>query len=356
MKVIEIPSSSQKRNIVSHEPMIEIPTWQGKLKFRQAMHEESPELKGLYEASWGNGIKITKEQIESKIANFPEGQIVGYETGTEKPISMINIMLAEFLPAKGFTKGYEKVSGGRTFSTNLSFNDVLKRRETVEDMLAIALCVSIAVHPLHARNGYAHETLNYAIKFAEINGLIAVPYSAPRGFGNARMLNPDLDIITYLHMTNASDTSYESFVQRIAKLESQRRIRSAFPNRDRGVGMIRKPVESIFNYYRDLGDDCIDRPFDKTAYSKFLVDDGKILSEIYGREMTIEDFCLLSGRKHIDPTMRMHIENGARFIRDNNGLITAVFENSRVEDIAAAGYNVILSYGYNKLFGHEFAE
>ena len=51
----------------------------------------------------------------------------------------------------------------------------------------------------------------------------------------------------------------------------------------------------------------------------------------------------------------MHIENGARFIRAKDGTIDCVFEGSRPEDAAAAGYNVLLTYGYHPLLGHSWA-
>ena len=96
---------------------IETPAWEGKLRFRQARIEESGALKSLYEASWGGGIKISADQIEAEIGNFPQGQIVAFEDGSPRPVSMINIMLAacsRFSPLMG---GYERVTGGRTFST-----------------------------------------------------------------------------------------------------------------------------------------------------------------------------------------------------------------------------------------------
>ncbi len=325
---------------------IETPEWNGKLRFRGARKEEAEGLKGLYEAAWGPGIEISAAQIEAKIGNFPQGQIVAFEDGSERPVSMINIMLAPYSPLARLSGGYERITGGRTFSTHLPFEDLMALLDAGAVMLPIAICASIAVHPDFRRNGYAHETLNYAISFAEANGLIAVPYSAPRGFGAARLAEPGLAMMDYLHRTLPSDQPHLSYLEKLQRLE--RRAGAAFAD---GFGMPR-PTEDRYRFYNSMPPDRAGEP---TAFSVFSSTDGPQLRKMYGREMTIEDFCILSGRRHADPTMRMHIENGARFLRDGGGGITSVFEGSRPEDRAAAGYNIALSYGYHPLFGHYFA-
>ncbi len=325
---------------------IETPEWSGKLRFRGARKDEAETLKGLYEAAWGPGIEISATQIEAKITNFPRGQIVAFEDGSERPVSMINIMLALYSPSVRLSGGYERITGGRTFSTHLPFAELMARLDSGEDALPIAICASIAVHPEFRRNGYAHETLNYAIAFAEANGLAAVPYSAPRGFGAARMDEPGLAIMDYLHRTLPSDQPYLRHLERMQRLE--KRVGAAFAD---GFGMPR-PTEDRYRFYNSMPPD---RSGEATAFSLFSSTDGPQLRRMYGREMTVEDFCILSGRRHADPTMRMHIENGARFLRDQWGRITSVFEGSRPEDKAAAGYNIALSYGYHPLFGHDFA-
>lgn len=325
---------------------IETPEWHGKLRFRGARKEESDTLKGLYEAAWGPGIEISPAQIEAKIRNFPEGQIVASEDGSERPVSMINIMLAPYSRFAPLGPGYERITGGRTFSTHTRFEELMARLDAGEEMLAIAICASIAVHPDFRRNGFAHETLNYAISFAEANGLIAVPYSAPRGFGAARAAEPGLAIMDYLHRTLPSDQPYERHLEKLERLSG--RAGRAFAD---GFGMPR-PTEDRFRFYNSMPPDRAGEP---TAFSLFSMADAPQLRRAYGREMTIEDFCVLSGRRHVDPTMRMHIENGARFLRDEDGRIGAVFEGSRPEDRAAAGYNIALSYWYHPLLGHGFS-
>ena len=93
-------------------------------------------------------------------------------------------------------------------------------------------------------------------------------------------------------------------------------------------------------------------PFGQTAYGVFIDNEAKNLERKFKRKMTIEDFVILSGRKMFDPVMHMHVVNGARFIRNPFGEITGIFENSRAEDGASMGYNILLSYNYHPLFGH----
>jgi GNAT superfamily N-acetyltransferase len=319
-----------------------------KLTFRNAFEAEAPALKALYEEAWGCGIMISEAQIRSKIRNFPEGQIVGCDE-SGKPLSMINMMLAGFDQESGFPGGYEAVSGGRTFSTHVPYDELI-----TSGKLPVAFCFSIAVLKAHAKHGYATETLNYAIAFAEENGIIAVPYSAPRGFGAARKANPELDIITYLHMTGPSDESYDEHMLKIDLLNEMPRILRAFRPL-KGGEAIRAVTKDIYDAYQAIGPDSFSDPR-KTAYAAFLAEDGEGFRKIYGRTPTIEDFCMLSGRKLRDPVMRMHVENGARFIRNGSGRLTSIFEDSRPEDSAALGYNILLTYGYHPLLGQSYVE
>ncbi|HSB47131.1 MAG TPA: hypothetical protein VLD37_03890 [Candidatus Bilamarchaeum sp.] len=282
--------------------------------------------------------------------NFPEGQIVGCEGGV--PVSMINIMLTDFDSSSGFTAGYERVSGGRTFSTHVPFAELLERADWGTH-LPVALCMSIAVLRSHAKNGYAIETLNHAITFAEENGIIAVPYSAPRGFAQALARNPGLSLETYLHMT-VPGAGYDEHAARVGRLNMMPRITRAFGNGTGSSLMLAR--DALYNEYQAMGRDGPDTGQKDLAFSRFLETDGYSFFRAYGRYPHVEDFCLLTGRKLLDPVMRMHVENGARFIRDANGRITAAFGNSRPEDTAAAGYNVLLTYGYHPLLGQGYAD
>ncbi len=319
---------------------------EGKLAFRNADPQESGLLKGIYESSWGGGITIRREQLEAQMAAFPEGQIVGVEKESGRTVSMINIMVAAYSPAEGFAAGYERMSGGRTFSTHESPQSIRRRAMAGEGVLPVALCMSIAVHPDFMRNGFAYETLNHAIAFAHGIGLHATPYSAPRGLGAARKVNPALSLRDYLHMSRPSGITYAEHLARLERMSSIPRMLPAF-----GTDSGRMPAVSkgIFGRCQSLPADRFDS--DDVAFARFVQADGPELEAALGRPVTIEDFCILGGRKHVDPTMRMHIENGARFIR-KDGRITAAFEGSRPEDRAADGCNVVLSYGYDPAFGH----
>jgi hypothetical protein len=337
------------RQVSKKHPLISgimLPSWDGNLDFRHAKREEAAHLKMLYEAAWGAGITISTDQIKAKIRNFPDGQIVGVEKGKDEPVSMINIMLMLFSPEKGFVSGYEEVTGGRTFSTSISPLRLYGALEKSDgNALGIASCVSVATNPKFFRSGYAYETLNYAIMFSSVNDLIPAPYSAPRGFARARMKNPDLEMYDYLHMTKPSRISWESHFAKLGAISP--RLNPAF-NGETIFDI------NLFTKYQQIGKDDLNCSFYKTAFWKFLLTDAKKLEEKYGRTMTIEDFCILSGRVLLDPVIGMHVSNGARFIRNEQGHITAVFPGSRPEDPTALGFNIVLAYGFHPLLGHKY--
>lgn len=317
---------------------------------RRAEIGEIHALKRMYDRSWRNPkLAISKEQLEAKINTFPEGQIVGrLEDGT--PVSMINVMVTSWEQKQGFIGGYDKVTGDRTFSTHLKLEEA-KRKAKETGGIPIALCVSVVVDQEHQGKDYALETLNYAIGFAEENGLAAVPYSRPSGFSKIKEENPDLDIRTYLHLTRPSKVVHKKHVNRLEELSGKsHRIAMAFP------GMLgAHHTEARYNYYQEQEDNPKSR-IDETLFAQFLREDAEknIGLREYGRKLTIEDFCILFGRKMLDPIMNMHIQNGARFIRNQKGEIIAIFENSRPEDVCALGYNIALSYTYKLEFGHTF--
>jgi hypothetical protein len=335
---------------------IMLPKFTDKLDFRFARAEESLKLKELYEGSW-NGliqalpppicsqlIQISREQIEAMITNFPEGQIVGVEKGKDEPVSMINIMLMVLRKGELFKGGYERVTGNRTFSTSMKPIDLLETLDNEENALGIASCVSIATHPDYLRFGYANLTLNYAIMFSLANHLIPAPYSAPRGFAKARLINPKLDISHYLHMTKPISRSYESYMSKIIAISP--RICAAF----RGESGLSK---KMFEKYQRIKSDSPSMSIEETAFWKFMNHDGLEFYRQYGRIPTIEDFAITCGRILLDPVIRMHVQNGARFLR-NERQMAGIFRDSRPEDVAAMGYNIVLSYVYHPFLGHNF--
>jgi len=348
---------------------IHFPRWAGPLYFRRAKLEETEHLKALYESSWNNEdtkrkpITISTDQISSCIKNFPDGQIVGCEKqpkggkANDLPVSMINIMLASFDPKKGFKDfdgGYEKITGERTFSTTMQPEPLLELAvKSKGSILPIAFCVSIAVPPQYRKEGYAFQTLKYAVIFSEFNSLVPCPYSAPRELAKARRQNPDLDIQDYLMMTLQTPNKknidpvilHAKYLGHILAISD--RLSKAFSG-----GSI-SPKE-IFNKYHSMPSDTPCTPIGKRAFDAFLSSESQALEEQYGRKITIEDFCLMTGRPLLDPIIGMHVANGARFIRDEKGGIIAVFKDSRPEDLAADGYNIVLSYSYRPHLGHKF--
>src|SRR4030095_1989142 len=174
---------------------------------------------------------------------------------------------------------------------------------------------------------------------------MAVPYSAPRGYGAALKLYPYLGIQEYLHLSVPSDNDYSAHMLRVERMNAKQRMREAFD----GDLILLGP--DIFYIANAMGSDPLTSRMEDTAFARFYQEHNATFRLVYDRDMRAEDFCLLTARELLDPVMRMHVDNGARFIREN-GKIAAGFEGSRPEDGAAAGYNIVLSYGYHQLFGH----
>ena len=315
-------------------------------------HSEPSELYHLatmYERAWS--IPLPTDSLRAQIAHFPEGQIVGSIPNVSLPVSMINMMCVLFDPSSlvGFSSlaGYEKVTGNRTFDRHVSLSEL--RKGKFHPRIPLALCVSIVVDPDHQRSNYALETLNYAIDLATRNDLFAVPYSAPRGYGKVKRINPALSIDSYLNMTRPTSLAYSDHVKRTEQLNrSDHRLARPF----------RFQIPTIdgetYAYYQDLSPDSagIDYIYPH-AFDDFLMYESPRFEDDFGRRMTVEDMCTITGRTPFDLTMRMHINNGARYIRDKNGEVVA-FANSRPDDPASFGYNVLLTYHYHPGLGQVF--
>ncbi len=336
------------------ELLVDMQEWKGELRFRQAQEGDVEKLLRLYESAWGNGIRISRDQMLGQIRNFPEGQIVGCMEGGFNPVSMINIMLSIFDPAKGAPVGYDNATGNKTFSTSIPpenlFALVNGRRERV---LPVAYCVSIAVPSELKKSGFAYETLNYARLFSIMNGLVPMPYSAPRGFGSALEANPSLEIVDYLHMTRPTRSGFSAYLMKMRNRIPK--VQDAFLIRKSGKPMRRVDLhEDIFESYNDIAKDNPLMGRQDTAFWRFKKNDARKFEDLYGRSMEIEDFCVLTGRSLLDPVIGMHMSNGARFLREQSGRISHIFPNSRPEDYKAAGYNIVVTYTYHTLYGHEF--
>ncbi|MBI5227503.1 hypothetical protein HY988_02840 [Candidatus Micrarchaeota archaeon] len=325
--------------------------------FRRAQIDppELHHLATIYEKAWG--IPLPQEKLKAQIGHFPDGQIVGTIASVPLPISMINIMLTLFDPHSflGFSalEGYERISGSRTFHTHVSLSEVQKRKFQ-PNQLALALCMSIVVDPAYQKSNYAVETLNHAIDFAERAGALAVPYSAPRGYGRVRALNPHLSLESYLNMTRPilksnKPLSYDDHKRNIEALNGQGH-RQVIPFR----GQIPVIDEDTFALYQQLEHDSplVDFTYPH-AFETFVVFEAPRFEDHFGRAMTMEDMCVLTGRRPYDPTMSLHITNGARYVRDGNGEVVA-FADSRPDDLLSFGYNVLLTYTYHPALGQAF--
>jgi hypothetical protein len=349
---------------------IELPSWAGELDFRFARLREISRLKYIYESSWNSiynehdeeaAIRISRLQLLAQIINVPQGQIVGCLKESGKPISMINVMRAYYESPDGFN-GYHKDTGRRTFITSADPEELSARLEQNRGKaLGLAYCVSIAVDPEYQGSKHAHETLNYAILLSRVMGLIPAPYSAPRGYRWAKEENDGLDLITYLHMTKKNKMPFEDYREKMS--ERLARVAPALLWKDQH-GLLRKPrfVDDVVGsdlykeYNIDVPTDPFTASFEETAFARFRREYGELFRQTCGRDIMIEDFCALSGRTPRDFVMAMHIRNGARFPRDGKGDIAGIIRDSRPEDTAALGYNIILSYVYHQLLGHQFMD
>lgn len=332
----------------SASPTLRFPKWNGNLRFRGARIRELRHLCDMYEVAWG--IPLPERKLSSMIAHFPEGQIVGISQSNPLPVSMVNIMLTPFDPC--FKGGYEAITGNKTFSTHMRIGKLLTLvSQSDNPLVPVAYCVSIVADKRYWHSGYARETLKYAIAFAELNRVYATPFSAPRSYGKARQVCPGVDFVTYLHMSRRSKNPYSRYLKRIAEINSSslaiHNITRAFK------GEIHPLSEEEYTFYQKLVEnDALHYSRNLLAFRTFQREYGQTFEALYGRPPVFEDFILLTGRKPMDETMNVHIVNGARFIRDPEGDITAYFEHSRTEDRKANGMNIILAYGYHTLFGH----
>ena len=301
----------------------------GTLDFEAAKIGDLARLKELYDRAWGKDLEISESQLGAKIEKFREGQIVGRRNG--KIVSMINVMLTSFGEATGIEYTYDGTTGNRTFSTHIK-PEVLF--EIVRDTrsIPVALCVSIAVDPEEQRSGAAVETINFARRFVNENGIYAVAYSAPRSMAKARKELGIVGINEYLKFTRARKQEYGDYCEKIFDNQQMRAIRILLSSGELPIGEGR---------YNQRSSDL--RHFDKVR-SEYL---DELVSGI-----TIEEFCLAYGRELYDVVLGMHMKNGARFIRKSDGSIMS-FSESR-QDPLACGYNVPMAYDPHEYFNNIF--
>jgi hypothetical protein len=301
----------------------------GKIEFGPARENEITRLKELYDGAWGKDLKISTDQIGAAIANFREGQIVGRLEG--RPISMISVMLTSYGEVSGVKGTYDQTTGNRTFSTHIKPDKLL---EIVRDTasIPIAVCASVAVDLNMMRNGAAVETINYARKFANESGLYAVPYSAPRSFGEYLREYGSIGISEYLTLTKPRKQEYGTYCDGL--LDNQRM---------RAIAKLLEGAEIPLTEGQYNERSCDLRDFEKRR--------TKYLNEIVNG-ITVEEFSIAYGRELFDVVLGMHMKNGARFIRDGNGTVVT-FDNSRL-DPSARNYNVPMTYDPHPYFNNDY--
>ncbi len=304
---------------------------------------------GQKEVSNAARLCIREAELLAQYRSFPAGQFIGITRGGQSTGPVLASMLNTFVFAADtvadIPAGYDTVTSSRTFAHHSD-------PAICQDKTGVLICVSIAVPPVFRGRDYAQQTLKAGMEFAQKNGLLIVPYSAPRGFGAYLKRHPHTKIQDYLHITrkrrkiSATGKAERRALERQAYRDYCKKI-ERFNKTDNARGLNQKlsPLSLYMfrheAYYVDAGGN---------AYDSFRERHATWFFETYGRQMTIADYMRLSGRDHMDPVMNMHIQLGADFIYKGDGSIACVFEGSRPEDISAAGYNILLTYSYNPEF------
>ena len=308
---------------------------EGQLRQNGFSEEEIAQAKGLY---------ITRQQLQRQHESFPEGQMVVWQrmrNGTGKveevPVALLSTVPWAIQRTEDIPTTYDAVTTYRMFTKNQILPpEVLWDDPAIANML---FCVSIAVDPAFQGRDIAQDTLNFAIGFAQERQLVAAPYSAPRDYGAYLKRHPGTTIEGYLQCTKPGKGSYRDYQRHVAALNRRELVRATYG----------RPLEPLpkAEWERIHEEETGDR-----AYRRFRNICSEWFQKRYGWEPTVVDYIRLSGRRHYDRTMNLHIGNGADFLYDDRGNITAVFPNSRPEDVQAAGYNIVLVYNPHPLFGH----
>ena len=335
------------------------------LNFRPARLNELGRLKEIYNASWCKsdllrsfgfsegkiepamaGLMVSESQLAEQVTKFPEGQIVACFEGSDIPIAMITILVRVFKGVTHIPGGYNSFTGDRTWNTHVPIEEALRSASEIGG-IPIAFCMSIVVDPSVQSGGIALQLLNHAIEFGESAGLVVVPYSAPRGLAEFISKHPGIifdDLATYLHLTKPPTVDYGGYLARLNRF-----------NTGKGSRFYRIPLTALredeFSRFNSEETYTVSNGTNSTSTVTIPTTGfGKsyrVLNEgfraVHGRPLTVEDFVVLTGRSLIDPVMDMHVRNGARFLRLENGRIYA-FQESRLEDLQSGGWNVPLTY------------
>ncbi|MEM3031078.1 MAG: hypothetical protein QXH27_05060 [Candidatus Micrarchaeia archaeon] len=291
-------------------------------------------------------LRITSEQLASQIEHFPKGQIVGVvrRNGEKHFATMLNTLVVPISSFADIPAGYHAVTTDRTFAKHVSPERIPAGQQ------GILLCVSIATLPEFRGMTYAQQTINHGVKFAERHDLLAVPYSAPRGFGLYRLAHPNAKIEDYLIITRPPRKS-DAYTDYCARLKELNRTRQRLFRATYGGGL--HPLsheEWLKEAFIDAEQIVAGRKPSRDAFVSFFERRGRWFEETYGKPPTVVDYIRLTGRRHIDPVLDFHIQNGADFIYDAKGNVAGIFADSRPEDIFAAGYNICLTYSASPLF------
>lgn len=325
------------------------PRASNRLVFAPAKKREIPALVKIYNGVWGQNLQIEAAKVRKQIDAFPKGQLVGHLDS--QAVTLISTFPFALDPSSLFDSyDYNRLTSLRTFSDHLDPSDFDSKRKAGK--LPVLLCVSIVTRSDQLRSGFASETLHAVLDFASSLRIPALPYSAPRFLGKVRGFIPDLDIQKYLHLSKgAPNFPYAKYCAKLASLGEFDHIRRAFKSPNNPSGKINPLSQDVFDEYSSLGGRTVafEDPF-CSAFTKFNAVFGPAFDLAYGRKLTIEDFLLLTGRRSFDPVMDMHIQHGARFLRQNGSIV--VVENSRPLDLDSCGFNVPLVYDFNSNFGH----
>lgn len=258
-------------------------------------------------------LHTNEELLRKEHDRFPEGQIVIAVKGNE--LSAANVpaeveVIAGLLSTMAYPirslsdipSTYDGLTVHRTFASHVPLDSF----RSMSDAVPMLFCVSVAIDPPFQFFGLAQTLLNFGIEFAGRQGLIAAPFSAVRGYGAFLKEHPDISVERYLEWTWCPSSSssasplppdYTRYLQRINFLNSRSIVPATYG----------KPLAPLIGEKFNLEQQ---KPAGLEAYLEFIEHSGRWFMELYGRLPTVVDYLRLTGRRHIDPVMDLHIQNG----------------------------------------------
>ena len=274
-------------------------------------------------------MRVTPELLGKQMERFPDGQLIFDQLGSV--LAHLATTVRRVRSLSDLPRSYDEATAERTFSNHFPIAGL-------NGDLGMLLCTSITVDPIQGEMQHALVLLNAGIRFAEELGLVAAPFTAPRGFGRFLRRNKEVTIEQYLEMTSVdTEVDLDEYRRYLSRLNEKRIVRETY-------GRLLEPLDE-----QQLRKE-LEKEAGLEAFRSFKRENNGWFKETYGREMTVVDYIRLTMRRHEDGVLSMHIQNGADFIYED-GRIVGILPGSRPEDPTCAGVNIVMTYGAHPLLG-----